>query len=282
MGSGSELLERAGRFAADRLLRWGWSRRTTERFGRHVVHRADGDNDDDMATNGELALLRKLPALFAGGPVVVFDVGANLGEWTRQVRTGLDAGSTVYAFEPVGALFSRLEAHCAELGPGPRVVCVNAAMSDADDEAEIQVYGGGASGFHQRTLPGSQGLQVPRERVRRMQGETFCRDGSIERVGFLKIDVEGHELAVLRGFDHMLAARRIDAIQFEYGGTWIDSRSWLKDAFEMLQGHGYVVGKIYPSGIRWYERYEVALEKFQYANYAAVLPAVREILGAAR
>jgi FkbM family methyltransferase len=282
MGSGSELLERAGRFVIHRLLGWRWSRRTIERLGRHVVNRANGDNDHDMATNGERALLQKLPALFAGGPVVVFDVGANLGEWTRQARTGLDVGSTVYAFEPIRDIFSRLEAHRADLGPGPRVVCVNAAMSDADGEAEIQVYGGGASGFHQRDLPGSQGLEVPRERVRCMRGDTFCREGSIERIGFLKIDVEGHELAVLRGFERMLAARRVDALQFEYGGTWIDARSWLKDAFEMLQGHGYVVGKILPSSIRWYERYEVALESFQYANYAAVLPAVRDVLGATR
>src|SRR5262245_23005458 len=278
MGSGSELLERAGRFAVDRLLRWRWSRRPTERFGRHVVNRTNGDNDDDMETNGELALLRRFPALFAGGPVVVFDVGANLGEWTRQARTGLDAGSTVYAFEPVKDLFSRLEAQLVGLGPGPRVVCVNAAVSDADGEAEIQVYGGGASGFHQRTP--SQGLEVPRERVRCLRGDTFCREGAIERIGFLKIDVEGHEIAVLRGFERILAARRIDALQFEYGGTWIDSRSWLKDAFELLQGHGYVVGKIFPSGIRWYDRYEVGLESFQYANYVAVLPAVRDVLGA--
>lgn len=274
MSLGSETLDRAVKGVLDRLLDWRWTREPVRRVGRYVQNRANGDNDAEMASNGEFALIAKLTKLFAGRPVVVFDVGANLGDWTAQIRPGLAPGSSLHAFEAVATVFTQLERNLAALGPGAPIATVNAALSDADGQAEIFVYGelAGSSSLHERDARQLGVDPARREVVRRLRGDTYCSQHSIERIDFLKLDVEGHELAVLRGFARMLGEGRIDSLQFEYGGTWVDARTWLKDAFELLQTHGYAVGKLCPHGVRWYPRYEQRLETFQYANYVAVRP----------
>lgn len=278
VGTGSSVLGRATKGVIDWLLDGRWTRDPVSQVGRYLFHRANGDNDQDMARNGELALLERLPTLFAGRPAVVFDVGANLGDWTRSAHRRLAPGSTIYAFEPVASVYAELQPKLAALEPGTRVVATNAALSDRDGCAEIWMYGGGASALHDRSFAALAGVPARREEVRLVCGDTFCREHSIERIGFLKIDVEGHELAVFRGFAGMLAKGRVDALQFEYGGTWIDARSWLRDAFELLQGHGYALGKLFRGGVHWYPRYAVNLETFQYANYVAVRPPWQESL----
>ena len=267
-------LERVVKGALDRLLEWRLAREPMLRLGRYVKNRVDGDNDENMATNGELALVRGVQALFAGRPIVVFDVGANLGEWTRRLRPGLASGSTLYAFEAVGRIFRELERNLSTLGPGAAVVPVHAALSDADGSAEMFVYDelGGTSSLHERDLALLGAAEAKREGVRLVRGDRFCAEHGIERIAFLKLDVEGHELAVLRGFERMLGEGRIDALQFEYGGTWIDARVWLRDAFEWLGKQGYCIGKLIGQGIRWHPRYEPRLETFQFANYVAVRP----------
>ena len=55
-------------------------------------------------------------------------------------------------------------------------------------------------------------------RVADVQGvllDDFCRDRGIERIGFMKVDVEGGEVGVLRGAEGLLRNRAIDMIWIE-------------------------------------------------------------------
>ena len=61
--------------------------------------------------------------------------------------------------------------------------------------------------------------------------------------------MEGHELEVFKGARETLQARRIKAIQFEYGCGNIDAMVLLKDIL-FLQPFGYFFFKIYPEGLR--------------------------------
>jgi FkbM family methyltransferase len=262
---------RAADVVAETLL----SRQLRARVGRYLLNRASGDNEADMARNGEAALLDRVRRALAGEPCVVFDVGANFGMWTAQLAPGLDRSSAVYAFEPVAPTFARLRENLARLGPAPRVVPVNAALGDVDGEVEVFLIGGegsGAHSLHERDLRAMGTTSTGQQPVRGYRGDTFCREHAIERIAFLKIDVEGHELAVLRGFAAALDEARIGALQFEYGGSWIDARTYLKDAFELLQPRGYALGKLFPDGVVWHEHYDYVLETFQYANFVAVRP----------
>ena len=60
---------------------------------------------------------------------------------------------------------------------------------------------------------------------------------NIENIDFLKIDTEGFELSVLKGFGKYL--RRVKLIQFEYGGTYLDSGIKLIEVKNYLESFGF-------------------------------------------
>jgi hypothetical protein len=69
-----------------------------------------------MRTNGELQVQKQFleKALPTDGPIVVFDVGANIGDWTTSLLREAARFPTrrkleMHAFEPVPATFALLE-----------------------------------------------------------------------------------------------------------------------------------------------------------------------------
>jgi FkbM family methyltransferase len=112
------------------------------------------------------------------------------------------------AFEPVPASHARLAAEF------PGVDVRHAAASDEDGEAEFTVVPGlpTHSGLRERSYPGKQRLEkisVRTERLDTVLPEDFP-------LAFLKVDVEGAELQVLRGAAETIARHR-PTIWFEHG-----------------------------------------------------------------
>ena len=60
----------------------------------------------------------------------------------------------------------------------------------------------------------------------------------MEDIDLLKLDVEGHELEVLRGGVRMFAQRRVKMVSFEFGGCNIDSRTYFRDFYYFFQENG--------------------------------------------
>ncbi len=75
-------------------------------------------------------------------------------------------------------------------------------------------------------------------------GEKYCKDKKIDHIDFLKIDVEGAEDSVLRGFTSLIAAQKIRIIQFEYGYTNGDAKFLMRDFYKFFSDHGYSIGKL--------------------------------------
>lgn len=92
--------------------------------------------------------------------------------------------------------------------------------------------------------------------------EAFCRAQGLQTIDLLKLDVEGNELAAMRGGRALIGTGAIKVIQFEFGGCNIDSRSFLQDSFYLLSPH-YVLHRIVKDGWvplpKYSERYEVFL-----------------------
>ncbi len=131
------------------------------------------------------------------------DVGANVGAMTFAMAQAARPGGRVYAFEPGPPFFARLK-HNVSLNPAvaETIVCVNAGLSDADgtlrwaeDDSDL---GRGNGGLVERG-----GIEVP---VVTLDGYAAAHvDG---RVAFIKVDVEGWELHVLRGAQRVLREHR--------------------------------------------------------------------------
>ena len=67
--------------------------------------------------------------------------------------------------------------------------------------------------------------------------DDYCKEKNICHIHFLKLDIEGHELKCLAGAKNMLQQKKIDFIQFEFGGCNIDSRTFFRDFWYVLKDH---------------------------------------------
>ena len=224
--------------------------------------RLDGEND--ITVNGEV-IVQKVARSFA--TPVVLDVGAHYGEWSESLLAQPGNTPTLHAFEP--SAYSAARARHALAG---RADVHQFAMSDKPGAGVLLIIHEGAGSnsvvpFTAQDMPPANTEDIVFSTV-----DAFCDEHSIERVTLLKIDAEGHDLAVLRGAEQMLERRAIDLIQFEYNRRWIDARTFVLDAFQLLEGHGYRLGKVTPRAIETLERWHYELEKYVECNYLAYLP----------
>ncbi|TIL90085.1 MAG: FkbM family methyltransferase [Mesorhizobium sp.] len=214
----------------------------------------------DATYNGETEVLRRLENLDIG---TVFDVGANVGNWTDMACKYLK-GAQIFAFEPAPRTFRKLSSVNRD-----RVKCVNAALSDTTGTQEFHFY---KDKDTVSTLIVQKGHDIHQEHyeaiaVECIRGDEFMESAGVSRIGFLKIDTEGAEKKVLDGFGAKLFDF-VDIIQFEYGMGNIYSRFLLKDAYEML-GDRFDIGRIMPKGVE-FRNYSPYHENFRTPNFLAV------------
>jgi FkbM family methyltransferase len=235
---------------------------------RDYAFRFDGDNDWDSFTNGEVRTLRTL----IPDCRVVFDVGANRGDWTELVLT-LNPALELHAFEPGMAAFQALAAK-----PLPASVRRNnVGLGELEEHRKLYQLGSRADSevrslYRRVGLEANFGLATSDEgeQVRLVTLDGYCAGAGVERIDYLKIDTEGHDLKVLRGARALIARRAIRFIQFEFGMANIESRDLLKDFFGFFAGTGYRLYKINADGYAPYATYSPLIERFDYQNWLAI------------
>lgn len=220
--------------------------------------------------NGELHSLKQLARQWNNKPVTLLDVGANVGEFTLEILEAFQ-GQTfqLYAFEPSTRAWSQLK---ERVPVQPNIHIQHVALSNEQGTADLffPKEGSALASLHQRDLSHVNQSFGQKEQVSITTLDRFCHENAIEYIHLLKIDVEGHELAVLKGAKGMMDRNAIEVIQFEFGGTSLDSRSYFKDFYQLLSPK-YKIYRILPKGLRELERYSEKLEIFQSANYLAIL-----------
>ena len=222
---------------------------------------------DDFLHNGEHYLM-KLLATEDSRENQIFDVGANRGEWT-QSWLDLTKSSHVYCFEVVKPTYEKLS---DSFQGNSRVSCLPFGLSDRNGEATVSYIPGSDSGSSLSVLPWRQEMQELSALLKR--GDTFVNESGINKIFFVKIDTEGHELNVLNGFVPLIREHRIKCIQFEYGYTYIQNRCFLKDVYELLSNAGYSLGRIYPEGVDFRDYNIFKDEDFRMKNYFATFDSI--------
>jgi len=156
--------------------------------------------DEKYPYDIELKILRRLPVR---GPMI--DVGANFGSYSEALGD-LVGQKRMILCEPLPDLGPQLRRKF------PRARIVDAAVSDSEGHAEISIPEINGLAFDTRAS-----LEAIEEHgqtgSRRLVVRTTTLDGLVKSeqlssVGFIKIDVEGHEWSVLRGAEEVLASRR--------------------------------------------------------------------------
>ena len=220
----------------------------------------------DLHNNGELFLIKELSRHFEQSKeqTVLFDVGANVGNYSRQLLANFPAASVIHAFEPFSVPFSQLEAmqrshpnlHAHRLGLSDKNE--DLLMYSSDEYSEI-------GGVYNRDVI----FKDMQEMNPFVTIDSFCKRQNIPRIHFLKIDVEGHELSVLKGATTLLEQGSIDVIQFEFGAGNHFSRTYFLDFFNLLDPH-YRLYRLLSDGLLEIKGYNSELDMQVLTYFVAV------------
>jgi FkbM family methyltransferase len=224
----------------------------------------------DSHLNGEEQLLRRLQH---AGLKVFFDVGANRGDWATMVRKHFSA-SSIHCFEIAPSMHDVLERALKPLLPPP--VINRFGLSDHAGTVTLNFWAEN-DGLSTMLAPSIEGrfVEVKADVV---TGDFYAQKNAITQIDFLKLDVEGAESFVLKGFREMLREKKIKLIQFEYGRASIMSGFLLKNFYDFLDPLGYSIGKVYPDGVDFLS-YSPDLENFIGPNFVAVPGGDKNLIG---
>jgi len=163
------------------------------------------DNDyylDSMAPNGPVDIQQLFEA-FCKEDSNVIDVGANIGV-TAVIAGLLASHGSVLALEPVKDTFEYLAANIAR-SKLTNITCLHAAASSAEGHVQVVTRPGHSfASFvgYEEVLERYAGYDE--ESVEAVTLDRLVERSGMARVDFIKIDVEGFELEVLRGCPRLL------------------------------------------------------------------------------
>jgi FkbM family methyltransferase len=224
--------------------------------------------------NGEFFIIQSIKSHVGNRSMIVFDVGANQGQWAKIIHQHHPL-ATVHCFEIVENTFKSLKNN---LSLTQNIILNNFGLSDSHRQVEVTYFPKEDSGSSIQPLP----WQIPSQKIMELvtTGDHYVETNNIDYIHFLKIDTEGHELFILRGFQKTIALGKITLIQFEYGWTYIPSRTTLGDIYDFLSPYGYRIGRIYPDGVKFKEYSLFDDEHFRMGNYLAVQSSALDLIQA--
>lgn len=158
---------------------------------------------------------------------VVYDVGAHVGFYTLLASSLVGPEGKVHAFEPLAKNFDHLLKHL-------RINKVQNALPHrlaVSDKSGIMDFEEGTSTSTSHLVVGGK-IQVEAVSI-----DEFIKTQSVPLPDFLKIDVEGHELQVLKGMSRLLNQKRDVIIHLE-------ANSGRQDIFDFLKEYGYSIERL--------------------------------------
>ena len=197
---------------------------------------------------------------------VVLDVGANVGSWTSSLKKIMPE-SEVHAFEPSSVAFACLQklqgalidVHIYPLGLGKEA---KRATLYFDEPASTK------ASLIRRRLDHIDIILSSTEDVQITTLDAWQAEFNIFAPNVLKLDVEGNEFDVLQGGENLL--KSIKVVQFEFGGSNIDSRVFFQDFWYFFLERGFYILRLTPRGLRKVTRYDEIEETFRFTIFYAV------------
>ncbi len=202
-------------------------------------------NYQNDVISGERSFLRSI--IKPQTKQIIVDVGANIGEYSRLINE-LNLDANIFAFEPHPGNFEQLQRSV----PGENFHAFQKGASNRDETIKLFDYdehcGSSHATLYREVIEDlhhqkAQVLEVPVVRL-----DHFLEQRGIGWVDLLKVDTEGHELAVLQGLSHFLEhhKERIGIIHFEFNEMNLISRTTFKDFMDFLPNYSFF--RLLPSG----------------------------------
>jgi FkbM family methyltransferase len=199
---------------------------------------------------------------------VIFDVGANVGTYSLEIKRHI-ADAEIFAFEPVFETFLELEKNASD-----KAKLFNIGFGELKGKGLL--YNTANSTISEITTTHKDILPEIFKNTNEIISiefdidtiDDFCYLNNIQNIDFLKIDVEGNELSILKGASKMLANNGIQIIQFEFNTHNVYARVFLRDFYLILKDFDFY--RMKPNGLLALGNYAAKNEIFTAQNLIAV------------
>lgn len=156
---------------------------------------------------------------------IIFDIGAHKGEFLKRIKLYLNHYKKVYSFEPQREVFKELK----KLSNNKNFFIYNCALSNKNGIKYLNINVLSSTSTFSKVENTSiysklknfilksniSNSFINKEKVKIVKGDYFSKLNKINKINLLKIDTEGHELNVLKGFKKMLKFKKIHLILIE-------------------------------------------------------------------
>lgn len=185
---------------------------------------------------------------FISKDAVVIDVGGHAGQMTK-IFCKLASLGRVYTFEPGSYAYSILS-KTKRFKKLNNLEIFKEGISSKEGTVHFHVpikksgsIGYGISHIHLEDHKVMEGRYIE-EKIKVTTLDTFISSKKLKKVSFIKIDVEGHELEVLRGAEKVLAESN-PAIMIEINSEHLSrSKTSKHQIFDYLEKQGYTSARI--------------------------------------
>lgn len=132
-----------------------------------------------------------------GAGDICLDVGANIGWFTTLFSKLVGNRGEVHAFEPVPETFDLLKENVALNESAANVFLNNFALGDEEKTSDIHIFENMPMGHSSLAAKAGQNSVTVSAQLKTL--DSYLRERKIERVDFVKVDIEGAEMMFLSG-----------------------------------------------------------------------------------
>ncbi|MBD2096298.1 FkbM family methyltransferase [Trichocoleus sp. FACHB-591] len=188
--------------------------------------------------------------------MTVFDIGANVGDYSLLLSELVGHSGKVYAFEPTSNTFQKLQQRVSQHSL-ENITILKTAVFCRNTSIELNEFPEEYSAWNSIGKPSmlnpKNGIDyvpiVATEMVEAITLDSFCQKQSIEKIDYLKVDVEGAESNVFQGAQDLLRKQAIHFIQFEISQKMLEGLNRTAEGtFQILIQNGYECHRITPLG----------------------------------
>jgi FkbM family methyltransferase len=224
-------------------------------------------NYENSQISGEYFFLQKL--LSGEKKPVVIDIGANIGTYAIDVRK-ISYDADIYAFEPNHIAFATLKKQAKKYN----FFAFPLGISDNDKEAILydrrDISGSAHASLYKKVITDIHKQEVEIIPAKFTTLDFFLKTQKLEAIDIVKIDTEGHELAVLNGAVESIRRKIIKAFQIGFNEMNIIAGTTFYKLKRTLPGYSWY--RLLPDGMIPIDNESILLQElYGFQNLAAIL-----------
>jgi FkbM family methyltransferase len=233
----------------------------TEFLLSHALSARGYNNYRNNQESGESYFIKEI--LAKTNPKLCIDVGANIGEYTKEILE--NTNSKVIAFEPVPTTFEKLRKETEFYSD--RIIYENLGVGAFNEDLIIHFNSDALAhaSFSEEVKQINYVSNEEKVSVPVVTLDTYLKNKNITQVDFIKIDTEGFESEVFKGAIRIFTELKPKYIQIEFNWHQLFRNTSLHYFSQQLPG--YEMYQLIPNGWVLRDSKDPLVNIYSYSNF---------------